>query len=141
MARPQTRAGDKVEVRPDSQRASGRGIVSSIKNGMVSVLLDDGCTVDVKLDGIRNYSLAARKAWVKMPNRQVGRPKGTAQSDRVSVTLRFDRTLWQRFLLLEQEGIIGDRVQLFNRILDQIMTKNGRHHMLAHTRSAKGSAS
>jgi hypothetical protein len=108
---------------------------------MVSVLLEDGCTVDVKLDGIRNYSLAARKAWVKMPNRQVGRPKGSAQSDRVSVTLRFDRALWQRFLLLEQEGIIGDRVQLFNRILGQIMTKNGRHHMLAHNRSAKGSAS
>lgn len=141
MAAPQTRVGDKVEVRPDSQQKSVRGVVSSVKSRMVSVLLDDGCAVDVRIDDLRNYSLAARKAWVKMPNRQVGRPKGSTQSDRVSVTLRFDRSLWQRFLMLEQEGITGDRVQLFNRILDQIITKNGRHHMLAHNRSAKGSAS
>jgi hypothetical protein len=141
MSSPKTRVGDKVEVRVNPRQAPVRGIVSSSQNDLVSVLLDDGRTVTVETDTLRNYSLAARKAWVKMPNRHVGRPKGTSQSDRVSVTLRFDRPLWQRFLMLEQEGLTGDRVQLFNRILNEIVTKKGKHQMLALNRSPKGSTS
>jgi hypothetical protein len=141
MATPQTKVGDKVEVRPSAEETPVRGVVSACGKGTATVLLSDGRTLAVKHDDIRNYSLAARKAWEKMPNRLVGRPKGSSHSDRVSVTLRFDRPLWQRFLMLEREGLTGDRVQLFNRILDQIITKNGRNHMLSDNRSAKGSAS
>ena len=48
---------------------------------------------------VTNYSLATRRAWVTDPDRAVGRRKGTKLTDRVSVTLRFDR-----------EGIAGDNL-------------------------------
>ena len=49
------------------------------------------------------------------PDRAVGRKKGTKLYDRVSVTLRFDRDLWEHFQALEEEGVIDDRTGLINR--------------------------
>src|SRR5580704_6193557 len=63
---------------------------------------------------VTNFSLAARKAWVTEPDRAVGRRKGTKLSDRLSVTLRLDRDLWEQFRGLEQDGIIEDRTGLIN---------------------------
>ena len=47
--------------------------------------------------------------------RAVGRRKGTRLCDRVSVTLRLDRDLWERFMALEDAGRIEDRTALINR--------------------------
>jgi hypothetical protein len=47
----------------------------------------------------------------------VGRRKGTRLCDRVSVTLRIDRDLWQPFVELEQAGVIEDRTAAINRWL------------------------
>lgn len=66
-----------------------------------------------------NYSLAARKAWRRMPRRRVGRPKGTAKTDRVSVTLRIDRELWDHFRRAESAGLIQDRTALINSCIAQ----------------------
>ena len=63
-----------------------------------------GSKVRVTPEQITNFSLAARKAWVTEPDRAVGRRKGTKLSDRVSVTLRLDRDLWEQFLGLEEDG-------------------------------------
>jgi ribosomal protein L24 len=141
MDLPQIKVGDKVVVKPNRANAGMRGEVTSIDGKTVRVSLEGGRRVGLKVDEFRNYSLAARKAWIKMPNRHVGRPKGSVQSDRVSVTLRFERTLWQHFLRLEQTGIIRDRVQLFNRILGQIIKKNGSEEMRASYQNRKESAS
>jgi hypothetical protein len=54
-----------------------------------------------------------------MPERRVGRPKGSTVCDRISVTIRFDRELWQRFRIAETEGLIADRTATFNAWLEE----------------------
>src|SRR5215218_9141904 len=71
-------------------------------------------TVRVSPEQVTNYSLAARKAWVTEPRRAVGRRKGTRLRDRVSVNLRIDRDLWERFVALERAGAIDDRTAVIN---------------------------
>jgi hypothetical protein len=68
----------------------------------------------VLAEEITNFSLAARKAWVTGPDRAVGRRKGTKLTDRVSVTLRFDREVWEHFIGLEEQGVIDDRIATIN---------------------------
>jgi ribosomal protein L24 len=135
------RPGDKVEVKSGRSDAGERGVVLSITKKAVNVLLDSGRNIALEVENLRNYSLAARKAWIKMPKRAVGRPKGSSQSDRVSVTLRFDRSTWQRFLSLEKAGLTGDRVQLFNSLLDKAITMKENQIPLLPNRRSKGSAS
>jgi hypothetical protein len=67
--------------------------------------------------------LAARKAWVTGPDRAVGRKKGTKLYDRISVTLRFDRDLWEHFLALEKEGAIEDRTAFVNGLFREKMAE------------------
>ena len=73
-----------------------------------------GSKVRTTPEQVTNYSLAARKAWVTDPDRAVGRRKGTKLTDRVSVTLRFDREVWEHFSRLEEEGLIDDRTATIN---------------------------
>ena len=58
-----------------------------------------------------------------MPNRRVGRPKGARHCDRVSVTLRIDRELWEQFKCDESEGLIEDRTATINSWLREMMDK------------------
>ena len=107
-------AGDKVRVKIGSH-ASARGLVESLDGEKLLVLLD-GSGVKVRLlpEEVSNYSLAARKAWVTGPDRAVGRRKGTRLCDRVSVTLRIDRDMWEQFRALEESGTIEDRTAIIN---------------------------
>ncbi len=82
-----------------------------------------GRKVHVTPEQVTNFSLAARKAWATEPDRAVGRRKGTKLSDRVSVTLRLDRDLWELFLGLEEEGVIEDRTGLINGLLREKLAK------------------
>ena len=107
-------AGDKVRVKA-GVHAGERGVVEAIEGEKLLVRLQEsGSKVRVTPEQITNFSLAARKAWVTGPDRAVGRKKGSKLYDRVSVTLRFDRDLWEHFLTLEQEGVIDDRTGLIN---------------------------
>lgn len=65
--------GDKVRVKA----TKARGVVESLDDRRIRVRLDTGSLVVITETEITNYSLAARKAWKNMPNRRVGRPKGT----------------------------------------------------------------
>ena len=106
--------GDKVRLK-SSRGDCARGLITKISNGSISVsLVGTEKTVEVNMDEITNLSLAARKAWQSMPNRRVGRPKGTRLCDRVSVTLRIDRELWDQFRRLEADGTIEDRTATIN---------------------------
>lgn len=108
--------GDKVRVKPTSTRTSTlRGTVSAIDGTYLIIRAsEDGSLVRVKPDEITNFSLAARKAWQKMPERQVGRPRGSTVCDRVSVTIRLDRDLWEQFREAESRGYVTDRTNTLN---------------------------
>jgi hypothetical protein len=109
-----TVTGDKVRLKA-GEHAGERGAVNALKGEKLIILLDEsGLTVCVMPKDVTNFSLAARKAWKTEPHRAVGRRKGTCLSDRVSVTLRLDRELWEKFQGLEEDRVIEDRTALIN---------------------------
>ena len=122
----QAKSGDKVRLKINGQPNS-RGVVQSIEdnNRLVVWIADSAKTVRVSADAVVNFSLAARKAWKSMPDRRVGRPKGTRVCDRVSVTLRINRDLWERFQLMESNGLIEDRTATINNWLTEKLQSLG----------------
>ncbi len=115
-------SGDKVLIKGIGKR----GLIRSAKGSTLIVIDEDDAMHSLSETELVNYSLAARKAWKKMPERQVGRPSGTTRSDRVSVTLRIDRDLWEAFTAAEQKELIGNRTQVIN---DWIRQKLHEHQM------------
>ena len=116
-------AGDKVRLKAGTHTGS-RGLVEAFDGGKLVVRLEEsGKKVRAAPEQITNFSLAARKAWVTEPDRAVGRRKGTKLCDRVSVTLRLDRDLWEHFLGLEEEGVIENRTALINELLREKLAK------------------
>ena len=108
------KAGDKVRLKLEPYRGV-RGIVERRESGDLVVRVDStGEVVRVRPSSVTNYSLAARRAWKRMPERRVGRPKGSGLTGRVSVTFRIDRGLWERFRLAEGQGLIADRTEAIN---------------------------
>jgi hypothetical protein len=108
-------AGDKVRLKAGDY-AGARGLLEAFEGDRFVVRLEEsGLKVRVAPDQVTNFSLAARKAWATEPDRAVGRRKGTKLYDRVSVTLRLDRDLWELFQSLEDDGVITDRTGLINR--------------------------
>ena len=119
-------AGDKVRLKAGAH-AGARGLLDAFDGEKLVVRLESsGLKVRVTPDQIINFSLAARKAWVTEPGRAVGRRKGTKLSDRVSVTLRLDREIWERFLGLEEDGVIEDRTGLINGWFREKLARLGR---------------
>jgi hypothetical protein len=116
-------AGDKVRLKR-GDHAKKRGVVEGVDGEELVVRLEEsGAKTRVTTEQITNYSLAARKAWVTGPDRAVGRKKGTKLYDRISVTLRFDRELWERFVALEEEGVIEDRTAFVNGMFREKMAE------------------
>jgi hypothetical protein len=108
------KVGDKVKLKKGSHRGE-RGVIKALDGEKLSIQIDGSDKVVIALPGaVTNYSLAARKAWKTEPNRSVGRRKGTKLTDRVSVTLRIDRELWELFLKKEETGAIEDRTAAVN---------------------------
>jgi hypothetical protein len=106
--------GDKVKLK-SHLGAHVRGIVEEVHGDELLVRVhESGELVAVASELVTNFSLAARKAWRNMPHRHVGRPKGARHCDRVSVTLRIDRALWEQFKRGESEGRIKDRTATIN---------------------------
>ncbi len=116
-------AGDKVRLKV-GEHAGERGLVEWVDGDKLAVRLQNsGGKVRVTPEQVTNYSLAARKAWVTGPERAVGRRKGTKLTDRVSVTLRLDRDLWEHFLSLEAASVIDHRTSLINRWFREKLTE------------------
>lgn len=109
-----TEAGDKVRVKV-GDHSGKRGVIEAIEGGKVVVRLTDSArTLRLLAEQVTNFSLAARKAWITEPDRGVGRRKGTKRRDRVTITFRIDRELWERFTELIEGGLIADRNTLVN---------------------------
>ena len=82
-----------------------RGIVEEVHGDELLVRLHESEElIAIESGAVTNFSLAARKAWKNMPHRRVGRPKGARHCDRVSVTLRIDRALWEQFKRTNQRS-------------------------------------
>ena len=114
---------DKVKLKSHNG-SPARGVVEEVHGDELWVRLDEsGELVAVASELVTNFSLAARKAWKNMPHRQVGRPKGARHCDRVSVTLRIDRELWEQFKRNESAGRIRDRTALINAWLRDMLDK------------------
>jgi uncharacterized protein (DUF4415 family) len=114
-----SRRGDRVRVR-FQDRQPKRAVVEHPGKKTLTVRLEDSSElIQVPVNTVTNYSLAARKAWASMPQRNVGRPKGSRVSDRVSVTIRVDRVLWEQFRSFEREGRIEDRTATINELLKE----------------------
>jgi uncharacterized protein (DUF4415 family) len=114
---------DKVRLK-DHNSASIRGVVVAVHGDKLVIRLDEsGEFVTVASASVTNFSLAARKAWKNMPHRRVGRPKGARHCDRVSVTLRIDRELWERFKKDEVKGLIEDRTTTINTWFREMLDK------------------
>lgn len=107
-------AGDKVRLKTGEHRGK-RGVVEAHTGNALTIRLEGiDRIVRVPPASVTNFSLAARKAWVTEPDRAVGRRKGTRLFDRVSVTLRIDRELWELFQRMEEVGVIEDRTAVVN---------------------------
>jgi hypothetical protein len=116
--------GDKVQIKVGQPHAGHKGAVENVSGSVCRIRLADGTRVRIPKGGFRNFSSAARKAWNAMPDRRVGRPKGSRTCDRISVTLRLDRSLWNRYLKMEREGQLKNRTSLFNEFLTQIVDRH-----------------
>ena len=111
----QTQVGDKVRLKIPPHENERRVVVRVTKRTILTEVA--GNTFETTPDDFTNLSLAARKAWESMPDRRVGRPKGSYHCDRVSVTLRIDRELWDDFRRLEAVGVIQDRTATINALI------------------------
>ncbi len=115
--------GDKVRLKTTAHRGE-RGVVDLVEGGKLVVRLEgSGQVVRLLPEDVTNFSLAARKAWVTDPDRAVGRRKGTRLCDRVSVTLRLDRELWELFTGMEEDGVIEDRTGVVNSWFREKLSK------------------
>jgi uncharacterized protein (DUF4415 family) len=115
--------GDKVKLKSHNS-TSTRGVVEGVHGHELLIRLEEsGELVAVASELVTNFSLAARKAWKNMPHRRVGRPKGARHCDRVSVTLRIDRELWEQFKRDESKGRINDRTATINLWFREMLDK------------------
>jgi uncharacterized protein (DUF4415 family) len=115
--------GDKVKLKSRND-APVRAVVEEVRGKELLIRLEEsGELVAVASESVTNFSLAARKAWKSMPHRHVGRPKGARHCDRVSVTLRIDREVWERFKQDESAGHIKDRTATINVWLREMLDK------------------
>lgn len=119
--------GDKVRRRKPEEPV--RGVIVRIDRKLLIVKFDGvDEPVSVSADELTNLSLAARRAWTSMPKRPVGRKLGVKIRDRVSVTLRIDRDLWEQFQELEQAGHVTNRTDLINAVLRNAIESISRSH-------------
>lgn len=114
---------DKVRIR-SGEHAGARGVVRSEANGLVEIILSTGEIMQLRLDEITNYSLAARRAWQVMP-KQAGRPKSHTPARKKMVSVRVDQDLWKRLAEAVECGLISSREEAVNvwlrERLDEIM--------------------
>jgi hypothetical protein len=118
------RPRDKLRITAGPSRGERAVIEEVLPERLLVRLSDTNKVVPVAEDDVLNFSAAARKAWKTMPARNVGRPRGQTV-DRVSVTVRLDRALWDRFRRLEAKGAIADRSDFLEAALTHAIRRLG----------------
>ncbi len=118
------RPRDKLRITAGRSRGARAVVEEVLSEDLLVRLLDTNKVVPVAKEDVLNFSAAARKAWKTMPARKVGRPPGQTV-DRVSVTVRLDRALWDRFRKLEAKGAIDDRSDFLEAALTHAICRLG----------------
>jgi hypothetical protein len=118
----QHQQGDKVRVRKGPFLGKRGTLKRKESTGWIVSFEDGDSDRAIRMEDMTNFSLAARKAWNRMPNRKVGRPAGTKVSNRLSVIFRVDRALWEEFVSAEQAGLVNDRTKFINDCLRKLLS-------------------
>lgn len=108
--------GDKVRVRY-GDHAGQRGVIKDMSENFCAIELTTGLVIHSSRDSFTNYSLAARRAWQKMP-KMSGRPRSITKQKRM-VSLRIDAELWDELGLAVSRGLIESREKAINTWLRQ----------------------
>jgi len=119
--------GDKVRIKRGHLRGL-KGVIAAMRENQITIIHGpDGEKIEVPREWVVNFSLAARKAWETNANRAVGRRRQEEDvpPGKVSVTLRFQRELWERFLILEEKGVIVNRTEEVNQWLVKALAAHG----------------
>lgn len=106
--------GDKVRIK-SGLFTGQRGVIAVINDEELTVDLASGEHIQLAEGELTNYSLAARRAWQKMP-KQAGRPK---TSRKKLVSLRIDAELWERIGQAVTAGVIRSREEAINLWLSE----------------------
>ncbi len=75
-------------------------------------MLDEGSSIRVEQKEITNYSLAACRAWQKMPKR-AGRPQSPNPRKKM-VSMRIDVDVWERLGEAVESGLIPNKEEAVN---------------------------
>jgi hypothetical protein len=121
------RTHDKVRITRGSSRGERAVVQQVLSKGLLVKLVGSKKLIPVGTDEIVNFSAAARKAWKTMPRRKVGRPPGQTVN-RLSVTVRLDRGIWEQFRKLESKDVIKDRSDFLEKALMQAFRRLGGRH-------------
>lgn len=105
--------GDKIRIR-SGPLTGMRGIICTEAEGLLEIQLDENenSIVSVPVEGITNYSLAARRAWQVMPKR-AGRPQLLTPRKKM-VSMRLDVDVWTRLDKAAELGLIPNKEQIVN---------------------------
>ena len=103
--------GDKIRIR-SGPYSGARGVIQAEINGGVEVLLDEGNSIHIEPKEFTNYSLAARRAWQKMPKR-AGRPQSPTPRKKM-VSMRIDVDVWNLLQEAVERGLISNREKSVN---------------------------
>ena len=107
--------GDKVRVLAEPAPGE-KGILVAVDGDLAQVQISTGITLPVPWEHLQNNSLAARRAWRTRPKR-AGRPLATSTSRKRMVSLRIDAQVWERLGRAAEQGLIGSREEVVNRLL------------------------
>ena len=106
--------GDKVRVKSGEFKGQ-RGIVIAMHNEQIEIeLIVGNATQLLDESELTNYSLAARRAWQKMP-KKAGRPRSFKRKKMISI--RLDEELWARLGKAVENGFVNSREEAVNNWL------------------------
>jgi len=80
-------------------------------------------------DDLTNFSLAARRAWRRMPDRKVGRRAGS-RCRIACCHFSDDRSLWKESCC-GRNGLVGDRTSVINECLRNVVASAQRPEVKA----------
>ncbi|HYT44075.1 MAG TPA: hypothetical protein VEP90_17175 [Methylomirabilota bacterium] len=112
--------GDKIRIR-SGPHTGVRGTVRSQIDGQLEVQVGENDIINVPINNVTNYSLAARRAWKAMPKRS-GRPQGNKPAKRM-VSMRIDPDVWDMLQEAAQHGLIPNREKAVNDWLRERITQ------------------
>lgn len=103
--------GDKVRIRAGPHTGT-RGIIHALTGSDLLIELNNGEVIAKDASEVTNFSLAARRAWQRMPKR-AGRPASKVGKKKL-VSIRIEQDAWEQLGHAVELGLIRSREQAIN---------------------------